>query len=181
MSDPAYVLMAVIGAPHGVRGQVRVKAFTGNPLALADYGPLTDANGATYTITDLRASKNVVIARIKEISTREAAEAVNGIELFLPRSSLPDDLDDDEFYNADLIGLDAVDEAGEKLGSVKAMHDFGAGDIVELTLAAGDTAMVPFTRAAVPEILLADQKIVIDPIAAGLAPDESEDEAGGQP
>lgn len=169
------VLMAVIGAPHGVRGEVRVKTFTGDPMALGDYGPLTDAKGKVYTIANLRPSKTVVVARIREITTREAAEAANGTELYVARSALPDDLDEDEFYQADLIGLDAVDAAGSKIGSVRAMHDFGAGDIIELTLATGGTAMVPFTRAAVPQVLLADRRIVVDPAAAGLLPDEEEE------
>ena len=106
------VLMAVIGAPHGVRGEVRVKTFTGDPLALGDYGPLFDAAGKSYTILDLRPSKTVVVAKIKEVPTREAAEAANGTELFVARAALPDDLDEDEFYQTDLIGLSAVDEAG---------------------------------------------------------------------
>ena len=176
MSDDQRVLMAVIGAPHGVRGEVRIKTFTGDPLALGDYGKLTDAKGAVYTIANLRPSKTVVVARIKEITTREAAEAANGTELYVARSALPDDLDEDEYYHADLIGLDAVDAAGAKVGSVKAMHDFGAGDIIELTLATGGTAMVPFIRAAVPQVALADRRIVIDPAAAGLLPDEDEEE-----
>ncbi len=175
MNDDQRVLMAVIGAPHGVRGEVRIKTFTGDPLALGDYGPLTDAKGKVYTIATLRPAKTVVVARIKELTTREAAEAANGTELFVARSRLPDDLDEDEFYQADLIGLDAVDPDDAKLGSVKAMHDFGAGDIVELTLSSGGTAMVPFTRAAVPEISLSARRIVVDPAAAGLLPDEDEE------
>lgn len=176
MSDDQRVLMAVIGAPHGVRGEVRIKTFTGDPLALGDYGKLTDAKGGVYTIANLRPSKTVVVARIKEITTREAAEAANGTELFVSRSALPDDLGEDEFYHADLIGLEAVDAAGARVGSVRAMHDFGAGDIIELTLAAGGTAMVPFTRAAVPQVSLAERRIVVDPAAAGLLPDEDEEE-----
>lgn len=176
MSDDQRVLMAVIGAPHGVRGEVRIKTFTGDPLALGDYGKLTDAKGGVYTIANLRPSKTVVVARIKEITTREAAEAANGTELYVARSALPDDLDEDEFYHADLIGLDAVDAAGARVGSVRAMHDFGAGDIIELTLATGGTAMVPFTRAAVPQVSIAERRIVVDPAAAGLLPDEDEEE-----
>lgn len=170
------VLMAVIGAPHGVRGEVRVKAFTGDPLALGDYGPLFDAAGNSYTIVDLRPSKTVVIARIKEIATREAAEAANGTELFVPRAALPDDLEEDEFYQTDLIGLAAMDNAGARLGTVKALHDFGAGDILELRLAAGGTALIPFTKAAVPRVAVAQGLIEIDPVAAGLVGDDEEEE-----
>jgi len=176
MNDDQRVLMAVIGAPHGVRGEVRIKTFTGDPLALGDYGPLSDAKGKVYTIATLRPAKTVVVARIKEITTREAAEAANGTDLFIARSKLPDTLDDDEFYQADLIGLDAVDPDGVKLGTVKAMHDFGAGDIIELTLSSGGTTMVPFTRAAVPEVSLSARRIVVDPAIAGLLPDEDDDD-----
>lgn len=180
MSDDTQVLMAVIGAPHGVRGEVRIKTFTGDPLALSDYGPLTDAKGKTYTIATLRPAKTVVVARIKEITTREMAEAANGTDLFIPRSRLPAIVDEDEFYQADLIGLDAVDPDGVKLGAVKAMHDFGAGDIVELTLSAGGTVMVPFTKSAIPRVSIAEHRIVVDPAAAGLLPDEDDEEDEGQ-
>ncbi|MHB2267591.1 ribosome maturation factor RimM [Aliihoeflea sp. PC F10.4] len=169
------ILMAVIGAPHGVRGEVRVKTFTGDPLALGDYGPLFDAAGKSYTILDLRPSKTVVVAKIREIASREAAEAANGTELFVARKALPDDLDDDEFYQADLIGLAAVDEAGARLGTVKALHDFGAGDIIELALAAGGTALIPFTKAAVPRVALAEGRVEIDAIAAGLVGDDEDE------
>jgi len=169
------ILMAVIGAPHGVRGEVRVKTFTGDPLALGDYGPLFDAAGKSYTILDLRPSKTVVVAKIREIASREAAEAANGTELFIARKALPDDLDDDEFYQADLIGLAAVDAAGARLGTVKALHDFGAGDIIELTLAAGGTALIPFTRAAVPRVAVAEGRVEIDAIAAGLVGDDEDE------
>jgi 16S rRNA processing protein RimM len=159
-----------------VRGEVRVKAFTGDPLALGDYGPLFDAAGNSYTIVDLRPSKTVVIARIKEIATREAAEAANGTELFVPRAALPDDLEEDEFYQTDLIGLAAMDNAGARLGTVKALHDFGAGDILELRFAAGGTALIPFTKAAVPHVAVAQGLIEIDPVAAGLIGDDEEEE-----
>ncbi|MET0170142.1 MAG: ribosome maturation factor RimM [Aliihoeflea sp.] len=170
------VLMAVIGAPHGVRGEVRVKTFTGDPLALGDYGPLFDAAGKSYTILDLRPSKTVVVAKIKEVPTREAAEAANGTELFVARAALPDDLDEDEFYQTDLIGLAAVDEAGARLGTVKAMHDFGAGDILELNLASGGTVLIPFTRAAVPRVSIAEGRIEIDAHAAGLIGGEDDED-----
>src|SRR5690606_18320146 len=103
-NDPKTLQMAVIGAPHGIRGEVRVKTFTGDPLALGDYGPLRAADGRKFTVASIRPAKNVVVVRFKEITSRDAAEAVTGIELFIDRAALPDDLEDDEFYHADLIG-----------------------------------------------------------------------------
>lgn len=173
MSSPADpVLMAVIGAPHGVRGQVRVKSFTGDPMALGEYGPLFAQDGRRFTLLELRPSKTVVVARFKEIADRDAAEAVNGLELFVDRSALPDDLEEDEFYQADLIGLDVRDETGQTIGKVAAMHDFGGGDIVEIKGARGPGVMVPFTRAAIPKVDMAHGFITVDRQAAGLVDDE---------
>lgn len=173
------VQMAVIGAPHGVRGEVRVKTFTGDPLALGDYGPLYAADGRSFTIAAVRPAKNVVVARFKEIASREAAEAVTGTELFVDRAALPDDLEEDEFYHADLIGLAIRDETGAKIGKVTAIQNFGGGDIVEASLGGRRSVMIPFTLAAIPEIAIAEGFIRVDTLAAGLvddgeAPEESE-------
>lgn len=169
------VQMAVIGAPHGVRGEVRVKTFTSDPVALGDYGPLHAADGRTFTIADIRPAKTVVVVRFREIATREAAEAANGTALFVDRSALPDDLDEEEFYHADLIGLAVRDETGERLGTVTAVHDFGAGDIVEVALAGRGTVMIPFTAAAVPTVSVAGGHVIVDRAAAGLLDDEDTD------
>lgn len=169
MSSPADpVLMAVIGAPHGVRGHVRVKSFTADPMALGDYGPLFAHDGRRFTLLELRPSKTVVVARFEEIADRNAAEAANGVELFVDRSALPDDLEEDEFYQADLIGLDVRDETGQVIGKVAAVHDFGGGDIVEIKGARGPGALVPFTRAAIPHVDMAQGFIGVDRRAAGL-------------
>ena len=169
------VQMAVIGAPHGIRGDVRVKTFTGDPMALGDYGPLVTSDGRTLTIADIRPAKTVVIVRFREITSREAAEAANGLALYVDRLALPDDLEDDEFYQADLIGLAVRDETGGQVGKVTALHDFGAGDIVEVALGGRKSALVPFTAAAVPTIDVAAGFIVVDRGAAGLLDDEEED------
>ncbi|MBX9454167.1 MAG: ribosome maturation factor RimM [Mesorhizobium sp.] len=166
--DEKSVQMAVIGAPHGVKGEVRVKTFTGDPLALGDYGPLRAADGRTFTVAAIRPAKTVVVVRFKEIASREAAEAVTGTELFIDRSALPDDLDDDEFYHADLIGLAVRDETGSSIGKVAAIQNFGGGDIVEVALAGRRTVMIPFTLAAIPEISVRDGFIRIDSAGAGL-------------
>jgi 16S rRNA processing protein RimM len=168
------VQLAVIGAPHGVRGEVRVRTFTGDPLALGDYGPLFSADGRRFTVTAIRPAKNVVVARFKEIGSREAAEAATGTELFVEREALPDDLEEDEFYQADLIGLAVKDETGAQIGRIAGVQDFGGGDVIEIALAAGRTALIPFTRAAVPRISVAEGYVQIDSPAAGLLEDKDE-------
>ena len=171
------VRMATIGAAHGVRGEVRVKTFTGDPMALGDYGPLHDDEGRTYTVATLRPAKTVLVVRFREIASREAAEAAAGRALYIERAALPDELDDDEFYHADLIGLAVRDETGATIGRVAAMQNFGGGDIVEIALAGQRTVMVPFTLAAIPEISVEGGFVRIDTAAAGLGEDE---ENGGE-
>ncbi|WP_421856268.1 ribosome maturation factor RimM [Oricola sp.] len=154
------VLMAVIGAPNGVRGALRVKTYTGDPLALGDYGTLYDEGGNPFDITEIRPSKNVVIVSFEQVKDRRAAEALNGVELFVDRSQLPDDeLDEDEFFVADLVGLAAVDEAGEAIGKVIAVPNYGAGDLLEIApvtpgggFARKRAFLVAFSRTTVPAI-----------------------------
>jgi 16S rRNA processing protein RimM len=166
------VQMAVIGAPHGVKGEVRVKAFTGDPLALGDYGPLHDAGGRKYTVAAIRPAKGVVVVRFREIASREAAEAATGTALFIDRDALPDDLDDEEFYHADLVGLEVRDETGAAIGKVTAIQNFGGGDIVEVALSGRGPAMIPFTVAAIPEVAVGEGFIRLDRVAAGLVEDD---------
>lgn len=167
--------MAVIGAPHGVKGELRVKTFTGDPLALGNYGPLYDADGRTYKIAAIRPAKTVVVVRFAGIESREAAEAATGRALYVERAALPDDLEDDEFYQADLVGLAVRDETGNEIGTVTAIHNFGGGDIVEVGLAGRGAVMIPFTLAAIPEIAIAEGFVRIDPVAAGLAGEEGDE------
>ncbi|MGY6707707.1 MAG: ribosome maturation factor RimM [Rhizobiaceae bacterium] len=167
--------MAVIGAAHGIKGELRVKSFTADPTALGDYGPLRARDGRTFTVKTARQAKEVVIVRFAEVADRNAAEALSGVELFVDRSALPDDLDEEEFYHADLVGMEIVDESGAVLGTVLAIHDFGAGDIIEVRPRSGKSLMIPFTRAAVPHISLAERRMTIDSQAAGLVEDEDED------
>lgn len=169
------VLMASIGAPHGVRGDVRVKAFTADPLALGDYGPLSTEDGRLYTIAALRPAKTVLVVRFQEITSREAAEAANGTQLYVDRSALPDDLEEEEFYHTDLIGLAVRDESDNEIGTVTAMHNFGGGDIIELALPGRRAVMAPFTQAAVPEIAISAGFIRVDSLAAGLVDNEDEE------
>lgn len=172
------VLMAVIGAPHGVRGEVRVKTFTADPLSLGDYGPLSSEDGRVFTAMALRPAKTTLVVRFQEITSREAAEAANGTQLYVDRSALPDDLAEEEFYHTDLIGLAVRDEADNEIGTVIAVHDFGGGDIVELALPGRRTVMVPFTLAAIPEIAIPAGFIRVDSVAAGLVDSDDEQDAG---
>jgi 16S rRNA processing protein RimM len=171
------IQMAVIGAPHGIKGELRVKTFTGDPLALADYGPLYDETGGRYDVVDIRPAKNVVVVRFRQVNDRTAAEALNGTVLYVDRSVLPDDLEEDQFYHADLIDLPVRDEEGHVVGHVSAFHDFGGGDIVEVALASGKTVLVPFNREAVPVVDLENGAVGINRLAAGL---EEEPEAGAE-
>lgn len=170
--DNSAVQMAVIGAPHGVKGEVRVKTFTGDPLALGDYGPLHDSQGRTFTVAAIRPAKNVVVVRFREIASREAAEAATGTALFVDRAALPDDLEEEEFYHADLLGLEVRDETGATIGKVTAVQNFGGGDIVEVALASRGTVMIPFTMAAIPDVSIAGGFISVDRVAAGLVEDD---------
>ncbi|MEP5757137.1 MAG: ribosome maturation factor RimM [Nitratireductor sp.] len=162
------VQLAVIGAAQGIKGAVRVKTFTGDPMALAEYGPLYDETGRRFDILDLRPHKAMLVARFKGISDRSAAEALNGTALFVDRGALPDDLEEEEFYHADLVGLDAVDREGATVGTVKAVLNFGGGDILDITRPGGGSVLVPFTKAAVPSVDLGGRAVVLDRIAAGL-------------
>jgi 16S rRNA processing protein RimM len=162
------VQLAVIGAAHGIKGEVRVKTFTAEPLALGDYGPLCAEDGRVFEVADIRPQGTVVVARFKGVNDRNAAEALTGTALFVDRSALPDELDHDEFYHADLIALEVKDDAGETIGRVTAVQNFGGGDILELALGGGQTALIPFTTAAVPQVSVSAGFIRIDPLAAGL-------------
>ena len=174
------VQMAVIGAPHGVQGEVRVKTFTGDSEALGDYGPLYGPDGRPFEVAKVRPAGNVLVVRFAGITNREAAAALTGLPLFVDRSALPDDLDEEEFYHADLIGLVVGDASGETLGRITAVHDFGGGDILEVALTDGRSVMVPFSRAAVPEIDVRARFARIDPAAAGLDATEDTTSPGGE-
>src|SRR5690554_2032509 len=122
------ILLGQIGAAHGIKGHVRIAAHTQDPLAIGSYGPLeTDRPGLTVTLSKLRLHKNVVVAQIKGIADRTAAENLNGVNLFIDRDKLPPPEDEDDFYHADLIGLEARLDTGVTIGQVSALPNFGAG------------------------------------------------------
>jgi 16S rRNA processing protein RimM len=166
----APICVARIGAPHGVRGAVKLWTFTEDPLAVRHYGPLLTKDGARqFEVTHVREAKGHLVATLKGIATREEAERLNGVELYVAREKLPD-TSADEYYHADLIGLAAVDAAGEPLGRVIAIHNFGAGDIIEVAPPNGATMLLPFTDAVVPTVDLEGGRVVIE------LPDEIEGE-----
>ena len=157
MSDARLILVGQVAGGFWVRGEVRVTAFTADPLALKAYGPLLRADGSVgLTLTTARAAKGAVIGRAKEIETKEQADALRGLKLFVPRERFPAP-DEDEVYVTDLIGLEARDPDGRVLGRVKAVQNFGASDMLEITPAeGGQTWYLPFTLEATPELHIAD-------------------------
>lgn len=158
----APICVARIGAAHGVRGAVKLWTFTEDPLAVKHYGPLMTRDGARqFEVTHVREAKDHLVATLKGIASREDAERLNGLELYVPRDKLPE-TDEGEYYHADLIGLAAVNTANEPLGRVTAIHNFGAGDIIEIAPAHGPTMMLPFTNAVVPTVDLAGGRVVIE-------------------
>ena len=165
------VLLGVVAAPHGVRGLVRIKSFTDDPMAVAAYGPLSDEAGKkVYRVEALSAARGAVLARIEGVADRTAAEALRGLRLYVERSVLPD-AGEREWYEADLVGLAAVGRDGRDWGKVVAFHDFGAGSVMEVS----GGAMLPFTDEAVPEIDVEGGKVVIDPPAGLLAGRETKE------
>src|SRR6201747_1092910 len=158
----APICIARIGAAHGVRGAVKLWTFTEDPLAVKTYGPLLTKDGArSFEVATAREAKGHLVATLKGIATREEAERLNGIELYIARDKLPA-TDENEYYHADLIGPDAVNAANEPLGRVIAIHNFGAGDIIEIAPAHGATMLLPFTNAVVPSVDLAGGRVIIE-------------------
>ena len=160
MADP--ICIARIGAAHGVRGAVKLWTFTEDPFAVKAYGPLLTKDGArSFEIATAREAKGHLVATLKGVATREDAERLNGIELYIAREKLPA-TDENEYYHADLIGLAAVNAADQPLGRVLAIHNFGAGDIIEIAPPSGSTMLLPFTNAVVPTVDLANGRVVIE-------------------
>lgn len=157
------VLLGVIGAAHGIKGELRIKSYTGDPTAIASYGPLATADGRRFEILAVRLAQEVVVARLKGVEDRNAAEALTGTELFVDRAVLPEPDDEDEFLHADLVGLAAETEDGAVLGHVVAIHDFGGGDMIEIRPPAGESLLLPFTKAVVPVIDLPGRRLVVRP------------------
>jgi 16S rRNA processing protein RimM len=168
--DDRRVCVAQFGAPHGVRGEVRLKSFTADPMAVAQYGPLESEDGARrFEILGLRPAKDMLIARLKGVADRNAAEALRNQRLYVAREKLPA-ADNDEFYHADLIGLAAVSVDGRALGTVVAVQNFGAGDLLEIAPPGAPSVLLPFTKATVPEVDIRGSRLVVDPPEGAFGP-----------
>jgi 16S rRNA processing protein RimM len=166
------ILMGVFGAPQGVGGEIRVKSLTKEPSAIGGYGPLTDKGRArAFAFETLRPLKDdMLIARVAGVSSREAAEALKGVEIFARRDQLPPP-NEDEFYYDDLVGLEALDAAGTRIGRVVSLMNYGAGDVLEIAPAqGGETLLLPFTKRVAPRVDFDAGRIVIE------QPGEVEDE-----
>jgi 16S rRNA processing protein RimM len=160
----ARICLGQIGAPHGVRGEIRLRSFTAEPTAIAAYGPLETEDGRVFTIETLRPAKDFFVVKLSDVSDRDAAERLTNTKLYVPRERLPEPQAPDEYYHADLIGLRAVDRAGRPCGTIVAIHNFGAGDLIEIRPETGNkTEMLPFDAATVPEVNLRAGEIVVNP------------------
>lgn len=165
------MIVAEFGRAHGIRGEVRLKSWTEDPAAVADYGPLTTAEGLPMRLTNLRLAPggeaDMFVVQVEGVNDRTAAEALARQRLYVPRDRLPGLDDEDEFYLADLVGLAVEDLAGHRVGDVMAVHDFGAGDVVEIRPAADQvdakrgSVMVAFTRAFVPTVDISARLLVV--------------------
>ena len=155
------VLLAVVIGAQGLKGEVKAKAFTSSPDALARYGVLHTKDGRRLTVTAARGtSGDEAVLTIAEVGDRAAAEALRGVELFVARGALPAP-EKEEYYHADLIGLRAEDVEGRALGTVHAIHNYGAGDVIEIARPDGDTILLPFTRETVPQVEIDEERVVV--------------------
>ena len=161
--EAGLVLVGVVAGARGLRGEVRIRSLTGDPADIAAYGPLSDeTGGAPLSVRVTGRSRDQVVVRVDGVEDRTAAEALKGRRLFVPRTAFPD-AGEEEYYHVDLIGLRAERGSGESLGTVRAVHDFGAGDVLEIAANGGKALMVPFTRAAVPAIDTAAGRLIVEP------------------
>ena len=173
MSDR--ICVGAISGAYGVQGELRIKSFCAVPQDIETYGALTDEAGTRqFVLALLHPIKNGFAARITDVATKEDADALRGMQLYARRDQLPS-LPDDEFYHADLIGLEIFDTGGTLLGRVKTVQNHGADDLLELQLTGGSaTTFLPFTKAAVPTVDLASGRIIVDP-PEGILPDKADD------
>ena len=171
------VLVGVVGAAQGVRGEVRLKSFTESPMAIGTYGPLSAADGRSFTILSCRPLKDdMLVVRFEGVVDRDGAAALTGTRLHLERSRLPPP-GEEEFYHVDLIGLEAERDDGSPLGRVVSVENYGAGDLLEIASAAGDTRLIPFTKAFVPTIDFQRRRVVVAASAVEPGEDPVDDAA----
>lgn len=163
-TDRERIAVGRFGAPHGVRGEVRVKSYTADPLAIAGYGELQDRTGTRkFRLANARHVKDdMLVVRVAGVADRTAVEALVNEELFIDRAQLPPP-EEDEFYLNDLIGLEARLRDGARYGRIKNVLNFGAGDILEIDTGAAETAMLAFTKSVVPEVHVTEGYVIVDP------------------
>lgn len=164
VSEPGtLVCVAQVATAHGVRGAFKLRCYTENPDSVAGYGPLCDSQGRElFEVSILGRIKGGLIVRAEGIDSRDAAEALRGLDLYVPRERLPEP-ESDEFYHNDLVGLEVVDRSGAACGRIVAVHNYGAGDLIEVRTGESASILVPFTRDAVPEVDLEAGRVVIVP------------------
>jgi len=157
------ILLGKIIAPHGLKGEVKIKSFTADPLDVASYGKVMVRDGRCFTLSNARLQgEDVVIAGVKGITDRNASEALKGLELYIDRDDLPETEEGSgEYYQADLVGLAVVDAQGNELGEVTGFHDYGAGDLMEIEMPGGKVGLVPFADSMVPEIDVEEGRLVL--------------------
>ncbi len=161
-SDPRVCVGQFAGA-HGVRGQMRLRSFTAEREAAISYGPIEDETGQRrFKLRPVGQAKDMLVVVVDGVTDRDAAQALAGVKLYVPRAALPEIDDEDEYYQADLIGCAVLDPDGESLGEVKAVHDFGAGEMLEIATKGSATRLLPFTRAVVPVVDIAGRRITVD-------------------
>ena len=171
MTDKQILLGRILG-PHGLKGEVKIKSFTADPLAVASYGPVLANDGRRFTLERPRLQGDIVVAAIKGVDDRTFAEGLKGLELKIAREDLPD-TEDDEFYQADLVGLPVVDASGREIGEVLGFQNFGAGDLIEIKRDRARSSFVPFTNDMVPIVDTDEGRVVLSETAiAVLAADD---------
>ena len=176
------MLLGEFGRAQGLRGEVRLKSFTADPLAIGRYGPLVGEDGRTFVLTGIRGvsgeQADMLVARVEGVATREAAEALTRTRLYAPRERLGE-AEEDEFFLADLVGLEARDEAGVAMGRIVAVPNHGGGDLLEIApTSGGATELVPFTKAFVPVVAAGDGYVVLAAVSTiEVRPDGGDDAA----
>ena len=180
-SGSVLICVGLLGSARGLKGELRVKSFTANARDIASYGTLTDETGAqAFELKVTAKHKDQLVVRIEGVNDRNAAEALNGQKLYVERSRLPE-AQEDEFYFSDLAGLDAELVDGTPFGRVVQAEDYGGGPFLEVKAPGHGTVLVPFTKAAVPQVDLSGGKVVIDPPAGLLEPGDPEPQEGNGP
>jgi 16S rRNA processing protein RimM len=162
MDKDRKICVGRIAGAHGVRGLVRLRSFTENPSAIADYKPLTTQDGARIALTIKSIAKSFFVAAVGGVSTKDAADALRGTELYVSRSSLPKP-SKSEYYTADLIGLTVLGKSGQRFGTVQAFHNYGAGPLLEIGGGKAPSFMLPFNKGFVPTVDLIAGRVIIDP------------------